>query len=298
MTPNNKISFISSDDRKYNISRVLSLIKSDIVSSLQNSKNVVIKVSCIISDNQMASTHADALAALLEFISPYCNNQVVLAEGSYRGNTLDSFKNYGYFKTQDAYDLAIVDLNNDDFIELPNLDSDNNLTRFKLARTIAEADYVISICPPRVDNTTIFAGATKNIFEGSCPKPSHSIASKMVQSLQKRAQIDAFSDIAYSSNEFTRLYKTLPKILSILDGYATLQGESSFTEGELASTHWAIASTNSVLSDFLACQLLNLDVDKIGYLKSLVDFDIYNQIVLGDNWKNHISKIKYPKIFN
>jgi len=286
-----KLSFIASDNRQYNISRVLSLIKSDVVALIKGANNIVIKPSVMVGDLAIASTHADALEALLAFISPYASKQIILAEGSAKGNTLDAFRNYEFFKIQDRYDFAIVDLNQDEMADL-EIDSSHSI---KISQTILNADLIISICPPRSDNVLKYSGVVKNIFEGSLARKPMALKNKITSGFKKNHwSLDTTFNSNILSESAPLLSQKFPKVLSILDGYTTLHSLGNIYDGKIASTHWAIASTNPIFSDYLACLILQIDITKISYLFSLLPDDINDQIVLGDDWHKHQLKINLP----
>jgi len=290
-----KLSYISSDDRKYNMGRVLSLIKSDVLGQIQNSTNIVVKPSCMSDNLQLASTHADALEALFEFISPYAKNQIILADGCSKGDTMNAFRNYGYFKVQDSFDFAIVDLNKDEIVDFPKSNASDSI---KIAKTIAEADCIISICPPRTDNTVLYSGAVKNIFEGAVPKYRSTFSSRFSESFHRNTPPnDSQAQIDFASDSFAYAYNSLPYVLALIDGYSALQSEASIYEGEMVSSHWAIASTDAVFADYLSCQLLGIESSNVAYLDNLIDPDHKNQIIVGDDWKKRVIKIKTPKNF-
>jgi len=174
-----KISFIQSNNRKYNISRALSLIKSEVISGIKNAKYVVIKPNRIVTDYQLATTHVEALDALLEYIYPYVKNQIVLAEGTGIGETVDAFKNYGYFSIQEKYGFAFTDLNKDEFETVELFDRNNKKWPAQVSKTILNSDYLISITPPKTHNEVVYTGAIKDVAVGSLLRPEGSFAARI-----------------------------------------------------------------------------------------------------------------------
>lgn len=280
-----KLSFISASDRKYVISRALALIKSDVISSLKDKSNVVVKPYCYYSSDQLSSTHVEALDAVLEFIAPHIKTQIVLAEATTIGKTLDAFKNYDYFSLQELYDFAVVDLNDD---EVENITLANGSV-IKIPSTLYNADAIISVCPPRYDQRMLFAGALVNILEPIYKLNSSGGAIKFVRKLSLKKETESNQGEFFSSSEIKDVIKSLPLSLAVIDAYSIKKGVSS---SHLNIPHWASSSTDAISNDCLACQLLGIDISKIEYLNSLISMDELEQnIVVGDDWRNHVIKI-------
>lgn len=293
-----KISFISSDDRAYNVSRCLSLIKSEITGRIQKSNNIVIKVNCFSENYQLSATQVDALSALLEFISPHVKTQIVLAEATKEGDTLKSFQNYGYFNIQEKFDLAFVDLSKDDFEDLVIKDDHNHDCVIKIPVTLLHSDYIISITPPKTHSHLNYFGALANLVP-SKQDPAESITrkerGKYLLPFRKKSiksETDKYINLLHN------IYANLSVSLSIIDGYAVMQGDGPGTKGSLSAEHWAIASTNFTQADILSCRLLGINPQNIEYLSSNVQEDSdLNNIIVGDEWKKHITKIKLHQNF-
>ena len=276
-----KLSFIAASDRKYVISRTMSLIKSDIVSTLKDKKNVIVKPYCFYSSDQLSSTHVDALEAVLDFISPYITTQINLAEGTSVGRTLESFRNYDYFKLQDIYDFAVVDLNDEPLCPL-QLESGEEI---KVPEAYLKADAIVSVCPPRYDQRMLFAGTIINVLE-PLYRYNSAFTKKLVNRFSIRKEPENLSKEFFEATEICSLFKKLPVVLSVIDAYSIKKG---VTSSHLNTPHWASASIDAVSCDCLACQLLGVELSKVGYLDQAISTeDLEQNIVVGDDWRNHI----------
>lgn len=298
-----KISFIQSDDRKYNISRALSLIKGEIISGIKNAKNIVIKPNCVVTDFQLAATNVKTLDAIFDFISPYAKNQIVLAEGSGIGETVDAFKNYGYFTLQEKYGFAFTDLNHDEFETFDLFDRHGKTWSAQISRTILKSDYLISVTVPKTHNEVVYTGAIKNVAVGSLLRPEGSFAARIASKFGIVRNNKAMIHQGYKTinRNIALLAKKIKINLCIIDGFSSMQGNGPSHEGELASTHWAIVSSNALSADLLALNLMGIPLKDVGYLSILnsesKDLDPF---IIGDDWKKSITKFKmhsnYDKI--
>lgn len=286
-----KLSFISSDDRRYNTERCLSLIKTEITNEIKNANRIVIKTSCLTENAQLGSTHFDALDEVLKFIKPHAKSQIVLADGTAIGDTINAFKNYNFFKLQDKYDLTFVDLNNDDF-ETVKLNVQDSIVEVKIAKTIIESDYLISVSPAKTHNIIGFVGG---IYNSTIPAIFKVPAKNGF--FGKKELPDKFLQDKDALN--TNILKLLERIklkLSVLDCFELMQGDGPL-HGEMVPAHFTIVSTNGFAADWLATQVCSFDIQSVSYLNELNKLANDDFFVVGDNWQKHILNISKPNGF-
>lgn len=292
-----KISFIKSDERKYNIERCLSLIKSEVISGLKNAKRVVVKPNCVIDNNKLASTNVDALDAVLEFIFPYVQGQITLAEGAGMGETMTAFRNYGYLDLQEKYDFAIIDLNSDDFETVELLDKRKRIWQAQVSKTILNSDYLISVSPPKTHNEVVYTGAIKNIAVGSLLRPSGTVPARIASRLGLFRNNKTMIHQGYHmiNQNIKRLFENKPMHLAVLDGFEAMEGNGPM-DGDMVPAHWAIASSDPVGADWLACQLMGVDIKDVGYL-SMLEAGEGSYFIIGDDWQKNITPFKMHQNF-
>lgn len=283
-----KVSFISSDDRFYNTSRALSLIKTEITGKIKNARNVVIKTNCYCQNYQLSATHVDALDALLDFISPHVKNQMILTEGTAEGDTLQAFANYNYFSIQEKYDLAFVDLRKD---KKEMIKTDNG--PIFVPSTLVNSDYLISITPPKTHGFINYFGAIANTIS-SHNDPSaqnRNLFGSKVRIVKEK--IINENKINTANRLFFNNFKLLEPSLSVIDGYSAMQADGPGNGGTLAATHWAITSTSLLESDLLSMKLLGFDEKDVTYIELAKDFLEYKEesLIVGDEWNKRINKI-------
>lgn len=295
-----KISFIKSDDRRYNIERCLSLIKSEITSGLKNAKRVVVKPNCVTDNVRLASTHAEALDAVLGFIKPYVKGQITLAEGVSVGDTLTAFKNFGYLDLQEKYDFSIVDLNTDDYETISMVDAKNKRWNGQIAKTILNSDYIISVSPLKTHNTVIYTGAIENVATGSLIR-SVSTFSKTINKFKQSFGLPKNNKALINQNSqamnknIAKIYEKLSVKLAVLDAFEAMEGEGP-VNGHMIPAHYAIASSDPIAADWLACNLMGLSIKDIEYL-SLLGPDQDDNFVIGDDWEKNIIKFRLHSNF-
>lgn len=295
-----KISFIKSDDRKYNIERCLSLIKSEIIAGLKKADKVVVKPNCVVDNNKLAATSVDTLDAVLKFIRPYVSSQITLAEGCGMGDTMTAFTNYDYLSLQEKYDFTITDLNTDDFDIIRLFDKNGKVWDAQVAKTILSSDYLISVTPPKTHNEVVYTGAIKNIAVGSLLRSSGNLPARMAakMGLAKNNKLMIHQGYEMLNKNIKCLAEELPLDLAIIDGFEAMEGDGPIN-GDLVPAHWAIASSNPLAADMLACQLMGINISDVGYLSMLDEEqeDKSDFFIIGDSWKENVTKFKMHRDF-
>jgi len=300
-----KVSFIKSDDRQYNIERCLSLLKGEIISGLRGAKNIVVKPNCTVDSNKLACTSVEALDALLGFIKPYARSQITLAEGTGMGDTLTAFKNYGYNHLQEKYDLAFVDLNKDESESVELIDQKGKTWNAEMAKTILHSDYLISITPPKTHNEVVYTGAIKNVAVGSLLGSSENIIGAVTGRIGRmfgtiKNNKPMIHQGFHGTNEnIVRLFNKTPLKLAVVDGYEAMEGDGPIN-GDMMPSHWAIASSDPLAADWLALQLMAIDVKDVGYISMIDEADEEKEdyFVIGDPWQKNILKFKMHSNFD
>ncbi len=275
-------------------------MKTDIVSAISNAKNVVIKANCYCSSYQLSATHLDTLDALLDFISPHVKNQITLAESCALGTALEAFHNYKYFDIQEKYDLALVDLQKDQYQTATSNQDSSDKRKISLPKTLVESDFIISVTPPKTHGIYNYFGSISNLLPSHLDPTAQSHKS-FVRSLRinKQSSIASASSTQHN-NLISSLYQIMPASLSVVDGYATMQGNGPGSDGELAATHWAVVSTSAPLADLLSINLLEFELENVTYLAEILkEANLDNSIIVGDEWKKYITNIrKHPNFSN
>lgn len=277
-----KISYIKSDDRIYNIERCLSLIKSEITSRLRNANRAVVKPFCLSEDFRAGSTHIAALHALLSFIKPFSKGQLVLAGNVHSGKTINAFKTLGYLEIQDEFDFEIVDLNDDEMVLPPG-------SEVPIAKTLLDADYIISLTPPRAFSSTSYFGAIANLADPS--KQSINDRPNFLREVKSLFQPD--TENSFLQNKIASSYLAIKPQLAVIDGYELTEGGNP-PGGNLLPSHFAITSTNFVAADWLCANLMQLELDKIDYFSTLgAENEKVNYFVIGDDWQKNLINLKF-----
>lgn len=238
------ISLIKGENRYENVFDSLEGIRTDV--KLEKAEKIVIKPNLLSSKNQLASTHVDAVRAILDFLKPF-NKNVVIAEGSAE-DTYEAFENFGYFELSEKYDVDLVDLNHDDFQEFDILSTDLSPLKIKVSETVLKSDYRISVCIPKTHNEVISTLSLKNMLVGSLINKS-----------------DIHQGIKVTNLNLAKLAEIIPPHLSVIDGFRGMEGEGP-GNGDPVEMRVALSGVDFLSVDTVTCFLMGIDPSEIGYL--------------------------------
>jgi hypothetical protein len=90
---NTSVAFTTGTDRQEMIYKVIKPFEQEIRKGLKG-KQLIIKVNMVTTNVALCATHVDALRALLEYMKPIYNGQIIIAESSSVVETSEGFKNY------------------------------------------------------------------------------------------------------------------------------------------------------------------------------------------------------------
>jgi uncharacterized protein (DUF362 family) len=108
------VEFRTGKDRFSTILDAMMPFQKQVADDIGN-KQVIVKVNCGLVDLKQAhcSTHKDALRAVLEFLKPIYDRQIIVSEGtaSVASSIIPAYDNYGYTPLKDKYNIKFVDSN-------------------------------------------------------------------------------------------------------------------------------------------------------------------------------------------
>ena len=131
-------------------------------------RRIVVKPNLVSTTNLLADTHPDALAAVLDVVREHTDAPVLVAEGTATQNTWVAFRRFGYVDLVQRYpDVRLFDLNTDEGVPLQAFDRHLRPIRLQAARSVLDADLVISVGPPKTHDFVIVTLSIKNTIMGT-----------------------------------------------------------------------------------------------------------------------------------
>jgi uncharacterized protein (DUF362 family) len=217
-------------------------------------KRVVLKPNLVeYHRDKVINTHPHVVAAAIELCRHEGAAQVIVAEGPGHCRNVEAVVGAsGLGDVLRHYAVSFADLNHDEPVRRLNLGRLTGLEHLYLARTIAEADVVISL--PKL-KTHHWAGATlslKNLF-GTLPGICYGWPKN---ELHWRGIHQSIVDIAL----------TRTPDLAVVDGILGMEGDGPLN-GTPKPLGALVMGTDLVAVDATCCRLMQLDPTRLDYLR-------------------------------
>lgn len=260
-----RVSLIQGEDRRRNVYQTLKAIEKQIKPVLKRKKYVIIKPNDVSARNSLASTNADALRGILDFLEPY-KKQVTIAEAS-AGNTRNAFEAFHYDRLPGEYKklkVKLVDLNEEGLYEvLYVLDGNLHPAPVRLAKRLLDPDaFIICSAIPKTHNTVVATLSVKNMVLGA---PLHSGPREKKRWNDKRRYHGGVRQTHYD------MMLTAQRLrpywgAAVIDGFEGMEGNGP-TSGTPVASRIAIASTDYIAADRVGVGAMEIDPKWLGYLR-------------------------------
>lgn len=264
LSPTTKVAVTQGESRRRNIYDALVSIDAEIMAGLRGKRYVIIKPNNVSTERQLASTHVDALAGILDYLEARFHEPVVIAESS-AGDTLEGFEAFHYDRLaaeRKAQKVSLLDLNREGRYEtIPLLDYDLHITQARLAARVLDFDaFVICSAMLKTHNTVVATLSVKNMVLGS---PLHSAPGENPWN-DKRKYHAGLRQTHY--NMLVTAQKLEPNWgLAVIDGFEGMEGAGP-TDGSAVASHVAIASTDFIAADRVGLEVMGINPGWVGYL--------------------------------
>ena len=259
------VSVANGASRRKNICEALEAIEDQIMPVLKHRKHVVIKPNIVSTTNQLASTHADALHGILDFLAPRFKGPVLIAESS-AGYTTEGYDHFEYRQVIPEHkplDVSLIDLNEEGKYQTHAiLDADLHMTPIRLAARLLDPDaYVICSAILKTHNTVVATLSLKNMALGA---PLHNARKESSRWNDKRVfhggVRQTHVDIALTAQRLQPCWGA-----AVIDGWEGMEGNGPGS-GTLVPSRIAVASTDYVAADRVGIEVMGINPDWVGYL--------------------------------
>ena len=164
-----KVALTNGDNRSDNIFRAMKSVEKEIVQAIGN-RRVIIKPNNVSATNQLASTHADALVGILEFLKSVgkLDNTIIAESGMMP--TLQGFENLGYVPVAEKYNVKLVNLDDEPFQTILAFDQNDAMphpVRVSSMLTNQAENFIISACMLKTHDRAVATMGIKNIILGA-----------------------------------------------------------------------------------------------------------------------------------
>lgn len=252
------VALIKSSTHYSGVQVALQLIADQIIQGLKNKRQVLVKPNFVSTRTSLAATHVDAVRAVLDFITNYYSGKIIVGEGPSAASFMDGLINFGYLDLEKEYGVEFVDLNEDEGVMVEGWDQRLNPLKLRIAKTVVESDYRISVTRPKTHDTAIITLSLKNMAVGSLVDHDKSEIHR------------GFKAINLNIAKVAQL--VMPH-LGVIDGYIGMEGNGPIF-GDPVKLGMAAASTDPVALDVVVARVMGFNPLDIGYLNHLIRWKV------------------------
>jgi hypothetical protein len=208
---------------------------------------------------------------------------------------MQGYRNFNYLPLKEEFSIELIDLNRDGWIEVDAFNRRLRPVRLRMARTLVDSDYIISVGPPKTHDTVIATLSLKNVIMGGLirdQKEGSGSAVERFAGIGLGSIIPPFvrdwpplqavrdwinrrtihSDKLAMHQGYPAIHLNLYKLahvvrphLSVIDGTVGMEGNGPIA-GTAVDLGVVIASTDFLAADSLAAHVMGFNLEEIGYL--------------------------------
>ncbi len=308
------VSVSTGEERADMVFRALAPFSKQIKQAI-GKRRVVIKPNNVLIYVPLACTHVDTLEGILEFLRSIDKiNNVIIAESSASGSTLEGFDNYGYYKLLSKYPVKLTDLDSEPYENMYVVDEKDFRPRLiKVSSTILDPDsYVVSVARMKTHSVVGASLSLKNIVFGSPIKdPGFTLYNEDIRFSEKAKESKpgsvSYKRLIHGSGyhavnyNMASLAQKLHPDLAIIDGHTGMEHNGP-TLGTPVDHRVCVVSQDWLAADRVGVELMGIDFSNIGYLNhcsnmGLGNADLSKIEIVGESLKNHIKSYRLPDNF-
>jgi uncharacterized protein (DUF362 family) len=256
------VSLVRSEEHYRGVRRSLQPFRKSLARAVADAPAVVIKINMVVTKTPryakgapLAATPVEACRAFADFLRPFYQGKIVIAEEPAWGNARDGFRMYGFAKLA-ASDprMELADLRaeaaRETSIPLPG-----GALRLPLSRRLAEAPFLVSIVRPKTHVNVVMTAGIKNVLVG------------VIQGYANRRKIHGAGRLHHA---IAALAEHAYPDFTIVDGTVGMQ-EGGPVRGTEIRSGWALASHDALAADSLAAHLMGFRLSEVGYLQLIAE---------------------------
>ncbi|MEM2394261.1 MAG: DUF362 domain-containing protein [Candidatus Bathyarchaeia archaeon] len=226
------------------ISKALEMIKSDLGEVLSSKKPILIKPNYIVAKHPSTgmTTDSKVVEGVVKYLKDHGIDDITIGEGSGWADTFEAFKVAEIDKVANKYNVRIVDLNKDRFVEVypPNPLA---LKKVLVAETALKS-CIISVPKLKVHRLTLVTLGIKNMMGALASKGS----------MHNGKLHENIADLA----------SVLRPSLTVIDGI--IAGEGNEVNGNPVKMNLVIAGTDPVAVDAVGAAVMDIPPTEVRHL--------------------------------
>jgi uncharacterized protein (DUF362 family) len=238
----------------------------------------------VVTNNQLAATHADTIEGILEFLKSIKKlENAVIAESTAMGTATQGFQNYGYVRVAEKYNVKLLEIDEQPFDYVYVLDETTMRPRAVRASKLlldGNDNFVISAGRMKTHDRAVITLSLKNVVLGAPIKAGGN--DKMA----------VHGGGAYGIN--FNIFSLAPRLhphLALVEGHVGMEGNGPIG-GTPVDHKVCLAGMDWLAVDRVGAELMGVDYTRVGYLfyaaeAQLGQTDLAKIEILGEKIADH-----------
>lgn len=288
--PTSRVALTAGNDRADNAFRALQMFRREIAAAI-GQRRVIVKANLVSVTRLLAATHPDCLEGVLEFLKSIGKTNVIIAESSAEGLTMDGYAAFGYSRLPRQYPVRLMDLNQEEF-EVMTIWNGAGTRTVRVSKVLLDPrHFVISVPRMKTHDCVVATLALKNIVMGA---PMIDVAyhrGRPGGSRNDKSPMHGTGNQDLNDN-LHRLAPRLVPDLAVLDGFEGMEGNGP-TGGTAVNHRVCVAGLDWLAAERVAVELMGIPANYLAYLDychqtGLGEYDLAQIEVLGEPVADHI----------
>ncbi len=259
-----RVGLVRAGNRRANVYGAMDRVRADIEAKVR--EQVLLKPNFLSSENQLASTHADAMRGAIDFLlsTPRVPDEIIIAEGGNEKHSGEAFAHFGYAALQQEYAVPIrlVDLNQETQWETTTIYTAEQKERtVRMPKTVLDCPCTISVAVAKTHDVCVVTLAQKNMIMGTLHKEDriwmHGYPSHQERLLPNEAQV--------LNVNLIRVSQYIKADIGIVDATVGLQGNGPGGTDAVA-LGLAAASADVFAVDAVMSKVMGFEPMQLGLL--------------------------------
>ncbi|MBI2434456.1 MAG: DUF362 domain-containing protein [Candidatus Hydrogenedentes bacterium] len=264
--PRSPVALCQGDSRAGNVVEALKRIEPQVREALAGKKRIIVKPNLVNTEMQLAATHVDCLDGILEFLASLTEEEIVVAETSANGPTIDGFHNYGYPALEKKYRVRFVDIDDMPCEPVHLINERFHATPVRYSSFLLDPEaFIISTAPMKTHDRAVVTLGIKNLTVGGILKDKAFRWGPGSQGKTDKHLVHGGPENQGIHYNMFLLTQRLRPHLTVLDGFQAMEGNGP-VGGTPINHKVAVASTDWLAADCTAARLMGFDPHKIGYM--------------------------------
>lgn len=259
-----RVGLTRSTNRRQAVFDALALVRDDVAAKI--TPQVLIKPNFLKGDNQLVSTHVDAVRGVVDFLMTLDNwpDEIVIAEGGNEAYSGEAFDNYGYreLAAQSPIPMRLIDLHQEtEWVETPVVLADQSPEIVRMPKLILDIPCKLSLAVAKTHDACVVTLALKNLIMGTLYKPDRIKMHGYLRHADRQLPVEAQT----LNVNLIRVARHLSPDISVIDGIQGVQGNGpGGTDG--VDFRVAAAGTDVFATDAVVAKAMGFEPLELGLL--------------------------------